>query len=257
MFRFSSLALVAALGFAAALHTPARAASQVDELSLLALDNGGDAPAGEDGPRHRRPHADGQDGDKGERGGMREHMHERILHALLKDITLDDGQKAELKKIQDDNHAKREAFEKEHKDELKKFGDSMKAWYESHKADFESARKAMRDAHESGDKDAIQKARDSMKKLAESRPKMPDDLKAGMLSPEQAEAQIRAILKGDQVKTFDENLKRIKDRMKDGAGFGPPPGGEGNEKHGEGHRRPHKDGGGDQPAPPPPPPPAN
>ena len=252
MFRISSLALVAALGLASLVCVqPARA--QEDGPPPAASQQGG-------GEHAHRKHP-GKEGGKCEDCGPGERM-ERIHKALFKGIELSDDQKAELKKIHEANQEKREAYRKDHKDEIKAFGDAMKTWHEKNEAALKAAKEKMKAAHEAKDRDAMKAAMEEMKALMESRPKMPADMKAAMeANIEATEASIRKILTPDQVKIFDKNAAELKERMEKGMMGGPmgSPKGEGKKGDGKGPKCDHcgkgpkgaKGDKGDKPAAPP------
>ncbi len=246
MLRFKSLALIAAFGFAATLPALSQAQQGADDgLALLALvdDDNAPPPPPPPPPPHEGAPQGKHDGPRENRG---DHPRgERIMHELFKGITLSDAQKESLKKMHEDNMAKGKAFAESHKDELKKQHEIMGAWRKANQEKFKALRIAMEDARENKDRQAMQKAQADLKALLESRPKMPEDLKAGLFNPEKAAEQIRGILTKDQIPQFDANLKEIKEKREKFEKDGPPPRPEGEKGDGErggngdGEGRPH------------------
>ncbi len=218
MIRLSSIALLAAFGFAAF------------NLSAMAQAAPGSPPVG-GGDLVAKPDARGE--------GFGDRDRDRFIEKLFKGITLGDDQKDALEKLKEAKRAEMKQFHEEHKAELDAFHKSMKAWYELNKGKFEAIRKTMREASDSRDKESLKKTQLELKALLETRAKVPESLKAGMPNLEKIAESIRPILTADQTKTFDENIQKMeemKKKMEDG-GFTGRPGREGDKKDGAPPRR--------------------
>ncbi len=144
----------------------------------------------------RGPRAEGQmrpEGERGQRGeGQRgETRPGDPLRRLLEGITLSDEQREQVRAI------------------IQEQGEKARAFREEHQTEFEQLRKDMQAAREAGDREKMRVLAQKHRELVEKGPRG------------EAIEKIKAVLTPEQIKTFEENLARERQRMQNPAGRGP------------------------------------
>lgn len=149
------------------------------------------AARGEEGKPLEGPKVkQGQDGERrgpkagGEGDALRERRRDGI-HRLMEGVNPTDEQKEQIRTI------------------LQESEETVRAYREEHKAEFEQIRTDMKAAREAGDREKMKALGEQLRKLMEASPR------------QDIVEKIKAVLTPEQVKILEENIAKAKEQMRD------------------------------------------